>query len=103
MMKKEQLAEMNNHELLCELVYSQQMTRFYILILLAVCIIAAVYLCVTVSSAASSIKTGSEALTQLSGPMTEALEKLSSFDMNAFNKAIESFTNLLKGLPFFGG
>ena len=73
------------------------------LILTAVCVIAAVYLCVTVSSAASSIKTGSEALTQLSGPMTEALEKLSSFDMNAFNKAIESFTNLLKGLPFFGG
>lgn len=103
MMKKEQLAEMNNHELLCELVYSQQMTRLYILILTAVCVVAAVYLCVTVSSAASSIKTGSEALTQLSGPMAEALEKLSSFDMNAFNKAIESFTNLLKGLPFFGG
>ena len=54
MMKKEQLAEMNNHELLCELVYSQQMTRLYILILTAVCVVAAVYLCVTVSSAEST-------------------------------------------------
>ncbi len=103
MKKKEQLAEMNNHELLCELVYSQQMTRFYILVLLAVCIIAGVYLCVTVSSAVSSIKTGSEALTKLSGPMADALEKLNSFDMKAFNSAVESLTNLLKGLPFFGG
>lgn len=102
MLKKEELSEMSNHDLLCELVYAQQQTRLYIMVLCAFCFIAAAALIIMLASVSSSINSVSENLNSFVRPVEEVLEKIGSLDVEAFNQAVQSLANTLAKLPFFG-
>lgn len=102
MLKKEELSEMSNHDLLCELVYEQQQTRLYIMVLCAFCFIAAVALIVMLSSVSTALNSVNETLTGISKPMEDLIRTIGSLDVEAFNEAVQSLANTLAKLPFFG-
>ncbi len=102
MLKKEQLSEMSNHELLCELVLAQQHTRLYTLILCVFCVIAAVMLVTMISSVNTALGSVQQTLNSFTEPAENVLNKISSLDVDAFNDAVKSLANTLARIPFIG-
>ena len=103
MAKKEELMQLSDHELLCNLVYAQRQTRN--LALMTCGAIWALTLAVIVGIVVIVPKLNGmvQSIDLMIKPLGDTVQKLSEIDVEQFNEAVHAFSNFIKNIPFFGG
>ena len=103
MAKKEELMELSDHELLCDLVYAQRQTRTLTLMTCCAIWILALTVIIGIMIIVPKLNPMSQEINELIEPLGETVQKLSEINVDQFNEAVRSFSNFIKNIPFFGG